>query len=230
MNINFRLFFTFILPLLFTTLLIAGEWKEVRNEQGIRVYTRSFEGSDMDEFRGVGVINAGIDVIGEVLRDIPALTQWMPDLKYAKIVSMKNRNNLIIYNVIHGPGPVSDRDVFVESKASADYDKGVVTITMRAVMKNSRGLRSGCERVAFLNGMYILKYLDRGKTQVTYQVKSDPGGWIPASIANMTSKEFPYKTLLGLRKMVTKNTYIERAKNSEDRKELDKFMNSRKKK
>lgn len=57
-----------------------------------------------------------------------------------------------------------------------------------------------------MTGEWILKkHGDSGdKTYAEYRIKTDPGGNIPASIANSTSKKLPYQTILGLRKEIKK--------------------------
>ena len=64
------LFMAFLALFLISMALFAESgWKRVKNSNGIQVYTRSVAGSDLDEFKGITVVDARIEVIGEVIRD-----------------------------------------------------------------------------------------------------------------------------------------------------------------
>jgi hypothetical protein len=46
---------------------------------------------------------------------------------------------------------------------------------------------------------------------VVYIAKADPAGYIPAFVSNILQKDQPFLTLKGLRGMVKKDEYYERA-------------------
>ncbi|HPC47157.1 MAG TPA: hypothetical protein PLW83_03865, partial [Deltaproteobacteria bacterium] len=62
-----------------------------------------------------------------------------------------------------------------------------------------------------MNGSCILTRVDEETTSVVYTVKADPAGYIPSFISNMIQKEQPYLTLKGLREMVKKEKYRQKA-------------------
>ncbi len=67
-------------------------------------------------------------------------------------------------------------------------------------------------RIPAIDGRWVLIPVDEEHTKVTYTVKSNPGGSIPKFIAKQRSRDIPYKTLLGLKKMVMKDKYRETTK------------------
>ena len=76
----------FILTVVSFPLSANGKWKPVKNQNGIRVFTRSVQGSDFDEFKGIGIINARIDVILKVLEDVEAGPRWMYNCRVSTVL------------------------------------------------------------------------------------------------------------------------------------------------
>ena len=47
-------------------------WKQVKERSGIKVYTRDVPGSDIDDFKGVGIVDARLEVLGSIMRYVSA--------------------------------------------------------------------------------------------------------------------------------------------------------------
>jgi len=58
-----------------------------------------------------------------------------------------------------------------------------------------------------ISGKWVLTPINRDHTRAVYTVKSNPGGSLPKSLANLKSKDIPYNTLMGLKMMVKKDKY-----------------------
>ncbi len=193
-------------------LFAESGWKRVKNSNGIQVYTRSVAGSDLDEFKGITVVDARIEVIGEVIRDVPAQSQWMADCLEGRIIKKFSDNDMLVYNVTDVPWPLDDRDVLVRSRGKIDMAKGVVDVVFTSVTDASVPPKKGRVRMKDFYGRWLLERVDTEKTRVTYIIKANPGGSIPASVANLSSKKIPYETLKNLKKMAKKQKYVNMAK------------------
>ena len=188
------------------------EWRLVKNSNGIRVFTRPLANSSLDEFKGAAVINASLEVVAELIRDVDAQPEWMADCIEARIVKKFTEEDMLVYNVTRAPWPVSNRDVVVRSSGKIDTKSGRVSVTFKAVNEPSVPHKSGHVRITDLLGQWHLKKAGDDKTGVVFIIRANPGGSIPASIANMTSKNIPYRTLMNMKKMVQKEKYRELAK------------------
>jgi hypothetical protein len=198
--------------LLSFTLFAQTEWREVKHSNGVRVFTRPSEGSPLDEFKGVTIIDAPLEVIVEVIRDVPAQPEWMADCIEARVVKQFGENDYLVYSMNSAPWPVSNRDVIVRSKGTANMEKGTVSIIFTALKDSPVPIRAGVVRITDLLGQWHLKKISSSKTEVIFIIKANPAGNIPASIANMSSREIPYRTLLNLKKMAKKEKYINGAR------------------
>lgn len=201
MKYKITLFFVLILS---AALFSQAGWKKEFSKNGIDVYTRPMPGTSIKEFKGTGVIDGTIEEVNAVLDNIPGLKSWMPDCLVSRVVEKKGAGHLIIYQVIKTPWPLEHRDFTFETVITKGGDR--IIRTVKAVSHPSVPPVDKYVRITDMNGEWILKrYGESGdKTYAEYRIKSDPGGNIPASIANSTSKKLPYETILGLRKQLKK--------------------------
>src|SRR5512137_1378703 len=89
--------------------MAASDWNLKIQKDGIEVSTRPVKGSDLDEFMGTTDIDASIDVVYAVIKDVPAATQWMADCKENREIRKIDEYKSVQFNVTKAPWPVSDR-------------------------------------------------------------------------------------------------------------------------
>ncbi|HPI93497.1 MAG TPA: START domain-containing protein [Deltaproteobacteria bacterium] len=196
----------------FTWVLNAEEpWKLAKDAENIKVYTRPVPGSDANEFKGVAEVDAPLEVILEVFKDIPSFPQWYGFCKEIRLLKQDAENHRIIYFVLETTGPVKDRDMVIDTKDTKDLQAGKATIVMTAFKEDYVPRTGKYVRMTDMAGSAVLTRVDQDTTGVVYTVKADPAGYIPSFISNMLQKEQPFLTLKGLREMVKKDMYWERA-------------------
>jgi hypothetical protein len=196
----------------FATGLHAEEpWKLAKEDDGIKVYTRPVPGSAANEFKGIADIDAPIEVIHEVFKDIPSFTQWYGFCKEIKQLQQDSENHRVIYFVLKTTGPVKDRDMVVDTLDNFDRQAGRLTVVMTGVKEDIVPRQDKYVRMTDINGTYLITRTDPDKTHVIYTVKADPAGYIPAFISNILQKDQPFLTLKGLREMVKKDVYYQKA-------------------
>lgn len=197
------------------------EWSLVLNKKDIRVYNQAVAGSDLNAFKGVTIVNAGLEVILCAIRDIPGQVYWLADCKESKVIEKINEQTLLIYNVTGVPWPVSDRDALYKRTESANFKEGKVVFNFIAIQNHNVPEKEGMVRMKDVNGEILLKYVDQNHTQAEYTVKADPAGRIPATIANFMSRYIPYNTLMGLKEVVKHEKYIKESQKSDAKREID---------
>ncbi|MBU2490201.1 MAG: START domain-containing protein [Proteobacteria bacterium] len=196
----------------------AGPWKLVMDKNGIKAYQRSIEGTSIHEIRAVTVVDATLENIGEVLRDVPANNQWLPYCEEAHTIEMRDRNDQDLYVLLDLPWPVSNRDLVVSSKAHYDLDRARAIVDIQDVCRSEAPPVDGNVRIPSFSGVYVFEYISRQRTGIIYTYRVDMGGYIPAKVLNFLGKFTLYDTFTGLRKMVAKDKYIQAGLRSPDRK------------
>ena len=196
---------------------LTGGWKQIYDKKGILGFERSFPGTDIKEFKAVGFIEAKMEVIGEVLRDIPSFPMWMAKCKEAKILKEIDRNTKIFYNEVKTPWPIPNRGVIITNETKYDLETGRAVITFKAIKDDENfPVKKGRVQIVDLSGKYLMEFFGRDMTRVTYIHKADPAGNIPVSMANIESRLYPVINLKGLRKMVKMKKYQELGQKCEE--------------
>lgn len=192
--------------------MAASDWKLKIQKDGIEVSTRPVKGSDLDEFMGTADIDASIDIVYAVIKDVPAATQWMADCKENREIRKIDEYTSVQFNVTKAPWPVSDREALVIVNEKKDEKTGKITFEFHETNNPPVPVGKGNVRMPEIRGQWVLIPINRDHTKVIYTAKSNPGGSLPKALANLKSKEIPYKTLLGLKMMVKKDKYKKAAK------------------
>ncbi len=221
MNTGSRLGYLFAISLVGLFLPRAAEaaapgWKLVKSGDGIRSYSRSVPGSDTLEFKATTVLDARMEVVAQIIRDVPSFTQWMASCSAAKIVKKFDENNMIVHILMDFP-MVSDRDLVVKADTAYDTGKGRAVVKLSLVPGADVPVQKGVVRMPEFSGTYLIEYISRERTGLIYTYRANPGGSIPSFIANGFSKNLLFDTLKGLKDMVKKDAYRAAADRSNDK-------------
>ena len=124
----------------------------------------------------------------------------------SRVLEQKAGSRRIVYHRLDAPWPVADRDVVVSGKTKMNLEEGWATSSFFSVKHKRMPQRSGVVRMDTLKGFYRLKMLDDRRTQVTYQVLTDPGGDLPKWLARRATTRLPIETLNNLKDEVSKSS------------------------
>jgi len=194
-----------------------GGWSKIKDSNGIKLYERPVAGTDLMEYLAVTTIDAKMEVIGEVLRDVPKYPEWVADCSQATIEKKYDRNTFVMHLVLD-PFMIEDRDIVLKDNTVYDYDHGNAKINFFCTDEIKIPQVNGRTRVTVMDGLFQMEFLGRDKTKFIYKLKTDPAGVIPKKVAYGVMKYYPYNTLKKLREFVAKNKtkYAALAKGSEE--------------
>ncbi|OUS26874.1 hypothetical protein A9Q99_16805 [Gammaproteobacteria bacterium 45_16_T64] len=178
----------------------AADWKLEKQSQGITAYTRAFAGSDFREFKVETTIATTVDALIKMQRDVKNHTQWIDSVKTAELIK-EDADNYYTHTVANAPWPVKNRDSAVRNTISRT--DGDATIDFQS--DNSlAAVKKGCERVGAVTGSWQFNAVDDKNVAVIYSAHIEPGGKIPAVLANKFSIDQPFNTIKSLVKHVKK--------------------------
>jgi hypothetical protein len=198
----------------------AGSWSMVKNGSGIKVYERSVPGTDLMEYMAVTAIDEKMEVIGEVLRDVPSYRNWIADCYGAQVEKKYDRNTMAIYMVLTPP-VIQERDVALKDKTVYDWDSARAAISFAATEEIKIPLEKKRVRVTMMNGIFDMEFLGRNRTKFIYRLLVDPAGDIPKRVAYAVMKSYPYDTLKKLRTMVPSKKYSDAAHGTEEERAIE---------
>lgn len=176
-------------------------WKTVYKHGDLRVQRRDYQGSALDEVKGVVRVRASLNALMALLRDAEFNRQWVYRSGGARILKAEGYARAWVYGIVDAPLPMDDRDTVVRF----DYQQDPTTLDITIALTNQSGFvptNRGLVRVPDMGGFWKLHPEADGWVQVTYQVYGDPGGWIPVWLANRAALASVQHTLANLVKVV----------------------------
>ena len=201
---KYLLLFTIILTCVISS-HAQENWELKKDKNGIKVYTNEIEGSDFETFRAEVQLDASIHAFVALLFDLDGMPEWAYSVKYANLLERSGDTLQIYYSEASAPFPFRNRDgiylnrfrwiadssrLFVEIELLHDY----LEVKDKLVRVNGKGFWS-------------VQVIEDDKLDVTFQMQVDPGGNIPAWLANIFVDDTPYSSMLMLRELIKKQKY-----------------------
>jgi hypothetical protein len=188
-----------------TISVAGGEWKLIADKDGITLYARDVSGHPEAQYKGVGIINRPIEVVGSVLADIPSYPKWFFKCIESKKIPVKNstKHNFSLYVAIDAPWPFSDRDVVYKTEIAIDYALGKVVIQSTALKEPLVPLRRQYVRITDSEHQWILEKISADRTRITFINRTNAAGSFANYISNPGIRDTTFHSLKNLIKIVT---------------------------
>ena len=107
---------------------VDDDWEYLYTKDGIDVFRKSITGTSAHAFKGFGFVDARLEVIGTVLRDIEAYPRWVARCKETRLLQDIDFNTKVFYSVVDAPPPFKDRDMVMENDTVYHVEKGTAEI------------------------------------------------------------------------------------------------------
>lgn len=184
----------------------AWELEKEDEDVGLRIYTREISGSNLREFKGEMVAETNLTTLAALLLDSKAAPDWMHQCEKFEVIEQESAQNAIVYFINTAPWPVSDRDAVLTSSMIQDPDTLTLRITIDAITGRLPE-EDDYIRITRMSGFWSFSPLPGGKVKIVYQVHAEPGGSLPAWLANSVVVDTPYNTMSNMLKMLKLDKY-----------------------
>ena len=193
--------------LLVSISLTGQSWEFKDEEEGIKVYTRTVENSDIKAIKVECTIEATLSQLTAVLLDIPASNEWVYATKFCRVQKTISSSELIYHSEIDVPWPASNRDFIVRVKLEQDSITKKLTVDGENLPEYLKE-QEDVVRIMHTESNWTVtprnKYLD-----IVFTLHVHPGGSIPAWLINLFATRGPLETFRNLRSQVNKPEYRE---------------------
>jgi hypothetical protein len=179
----------------------AQDWEFKKERDGIKVYTREEPNSAMKSFKGVTDLHTSMEKVMEVVGNVQNNDWWDKNITEIRILFHEKDRFVKYYLVYDVPWPLTDRDLCVESKFSADPVTGERFVNSVSLL-NVVPERKDRVRIKKYWQKWIIQPKGKGVVHVTLEGSVDPGGIVPAWLYNMVITETPLKVISGIKKRV----------------------------
>jgi hypothetical protein len=180
---------------------LQSNWELKKEKDGIKVYLANSDESKIKQFKVKTYIDAKPREIADAVIDLDNNYKWFVNVEKAELLEQLGNDEFIFRQVIQVPFPFKDREV-IEYCVVKDLPNGVVRIELK---EDSTFIPETDDYVRMLmsRGYWILTPSGDG-TDIEYSLLADPGGNIPAWLANQFIVNNPFKTIRGLREYLKK--------------------------
>jgi len=206
MSNNFRniLFLALFLNVVFVC-KAQDNWNEVKNKEGIKVYTRTNTVMSFKEFKATMVIDGKINDVLSVLYDVEGLTIWGHNISKSELIERDGDSLQIYYAVAKAPWPYKDRDGIYSNKMIWDKQLKTLLVEIDLIESDMYANNDFVRMDGY--GFWKIKEKLSGKIEIDFQMQINPGGSIKAWIANMFVSDSPFYTMKKLREALKNERY-----------------------
>ncbi len=182
------------------------DWKLIKNENNIRVYSMPDTTSKMKIIKVETEAETDLSTLVSLIEDAENQVNWVFNCKHAEILYVIDSAHWYYYSQTDAPWPVSDRDVV--TKVTYRQNKEDKTVVFK-----SEGApdfippKPGYVRIPRLLSYWIFQPLENGKIKIVFKLKIDLGGVIPQWLTNMVVSKGPYITMENLLFEIEKPKY-----------------------
>ncbi len=184
-------------------------WRLVSDRNDIQVYMRHRDDSRLKTFRGVTRMELHDEyTMVALLNDYPSYPRWLHLIDSATELSRRGPLNRTLRFTTHLPWPLTNREAvleaFVVERIDEEEESVMVYLENRpdAIPPNK-----GYIRFPEIDALFGARRLGDNQVEIIYQVVMDPGGYIPAWLANMLLRDAPYFALDRMRRMLLRPEY-----------------------
>lgn len=183
------------------------EWIQESAVKNLTIHSRLREGSELKEFKGVGVIEASPAAVFAVIDDSEAYPSFMPYTSEVRVIK-REKSSVLAYQRLDLP-VVSDRDYTLHSRHDTWLGPDGPIYRIRWEPANDLGPaeKPGVLRVNLCEGGWLLEPLGDGSTRATYSIYTDSGGALPPMLANSGGRMGIRKVFDAIRKQVKHPKY-----------------------
>lgn len=197
----------FLLPTLLCAESVEREWSLVTDRDGIKVYRAHTDDSLIKTFRGEAeVALQDFRSIAAIMDDYDFVAEWLHMVSEIEGVSRVSPYDRTVWVTTRLPWPVSDRDVVLNVWQEQDPQ----TYTLRMPFRHQQevlGEKDSFVRIPRMEGYLEFRPLSPGRIALTIEVILDPGGYLPAWLANLILRDIPYFSLKRFRAMANNERY-----------------------
>ena len=199
-------FFLITVFILTGSTLIAQDWELEKNTDGINIYTRSVADSELKELKVEFSIDLKLSPIVEHLNNAEIFNDWVNSSMVFESLQENGGGNGLYYGIVDFPWPLDDRDYVINTTTYQNPSTKVVTIESKNTEFSSRPNYPDYVRIPSHHNRWVLTPVSSQKTEISYWLKSDPGGAIPNWLINLVIDKGATRSIKNMLNMLANKT------------------------
>jgi ribosome-associated toxin RatA of RatAB toxin-antitoxin module len=184
-------------------------WKLLKDNNDIKVYSRQIEGTNRFEMRAETKMLANLSSLVAMITDVDYYPKWVYRCSNVKLLKKISDHEFYYYQITYLPWPMSDRDMVIHVIIKQEENTGKVN----AILKGVPDLvpeKKEFVRVTIFDGEWEFIPLKNGILSVKHQFIIDAKGDVPNWLLNMAIVEGPFITMENMGMFKSHNQYANR--------------------
>ena len=177
----------------------ANNWMLKDQRDGISVYSRHSELSRFNDIEVEMDLPGTTAELFSILMNVEKYPEWAFSTKSSTLIKRIGNSEIIYYSEISAPWPLSNRDFYADVSISCDSSRHswcMVSTGLKDFLPEKKGL----VRIPRSKAVWNISQKSDKVIHLQYVLQVDPGGCLPAWIANMFATKGPMQTFASLRK------------------------------
>jgi len=183
-----------------------SDWKLSTQKDGVKVYTLNLPDSKFKAIKVECEIDATPSQLVALLMDVNTSADWVYHTKSCTLIKQVSPSELYYYSEVNLPWPAANRDFVAHLIVSQNPETKVVVIDGPAV-NGMVPVKNGIVRITNSTGKWTITPDGIDKVKVEYTLHVEPGGSIPAWMANMFATQGPLEIFKKLKVQIQKPVY-----------------------
>jgi hypothetical protein len=184
----------------------AQPWELRKDQDGIRIYTRTADSTRFDEVKVETTLPGKLSSLAALILDIGNYPNWSFNSEKAYILKRISQSELYFYSLVHSPWPASDRDLAVHLHLIQDSDTRTLYIHADEIAGYIPE-KKGVVRVPVSIERWVVTPLPGDRIRISYNLRLDPGASAPSLLINLFSSKGPFETFSHLREQLKQPKY-----------------------
>jgi hypothetical protein len=172
-----------------------------KEKNNIKIYSCPTKESSFNTIRAEFEVNSTIEKYISIVVDIENYKTWRYRETEHRLLKRISDTELIYYNQVDAPFPVSDRDMVSHLTISQDTQNKTLTITTESMPAYIPPV-DNIIRIPRSKSIMTLTQISESKLKASCIINVDPGGSIPAWVSNTFGTQAPYETFKNLIKEI----------------------------
>jgi len=190
---------------LFSTFASAAiaqyNWKLSKDKDGIKVYQSEVKHSKFKAIKVECTLEGTYDKLIAILDDVVSHKKWVYNNKSSTILKRISTNEFYYYSETHLPWPMTNRDAIVHLKMNKDSLNRFLKVSAVSVPGYAPE-KSGLVRVPRSEVSWFVTMPSAKTVSIIYIFDAEPGGSLPAWVANMFTDKGPYESFKKLSELL----------------------------
>ncbi|MDF3863271.1 START domain-containing protein [Pseudomonas denitrificans (nom. rej.)] len=170
----------------------AAEWTLAKNQDGVQVYLSEVPGSRYKSFRGVALVKADVATLGHLQENLRVSCAWLYSCAQMRLLKYSDEA-IWVYLDTKLPWPAAPRDLVLKVRTEETPDGGMIR-HLQAAPDYLPPVKDRI-RVPSVSGTWQMVPKGPKLTEVTYEMRGEPGGSVPSWLANQFVVDAPFESL-----------------------------------